>query len=216
MCGISGSINRETAYKLYRDNLDRGFYSSGSLTLEDNGTHTCTKVLGQFKEPVDPQVDTAYYLYHSRGPTVETHGFVEDNNHPFFYKNWVVAHNGIISNFNKLWEKYGDGDITGKTDSCIIPRILSSTFSIGEALQELEGTFALWVYNKETKELYITRSGSTLFANRISGDFSSTEFQNSYVLDEGIVYRVYFNKNSQNKRIEETYTYKTNSPYFFL
>ena len=35
MCGISGSNKREQAFKLYQDNLNRGFYSSGLLTLSN-------------------------------------------------------------------------------------------------------------------------------------------------------------------------------------
>ena len=46
-----------------------------------------------------------YNLYHSRGPTVETKKFKEEDNHPFQSENWIVAHNGIISNFNELHKR---------------------------------------------------------------------------------------------------------------
>lgn len=218
MCGISGSNNKETAFKLYQSNLDRGFYSSGSFVIDDLNW-SCSKVLGRFDTPEDkvnvPGIATEakYYLYHSRGPTTETREFVQANNHPFFHNQWVVAHNGIISNFEKLWKKYGVGDITGKTDSSIIPRILSHKFTIGEALEELEGTFALWIYNTDSGKLYITRCGSTLFANFKTGDFSSTEFSSSTSIDEGVLYEVNI---SYGPYIQKLYEYKFNSPYFIL
>lgn len=224
MCGIAGSNNSLQAFTLYRSNLDRGFYSSGSVVLDDLDMWVCEKTLGQFTEPSKPasvpgiHTNGVYHLYHSRGPTVETKEFFEENNHPFFYKDWIVAHNGIISNFEKLWKKYGDGDIYGKTDSCIIPRILSHTSTIGEALQELEGTFALWMYNITSRNLFITRSGSTLFADWITGDFSSTEFKNSSPLIEGDIYQIHYEERRifRDSRIKKLYSYRTNSPYFIL
>lgn len=219
MCGISGSNNKETAFKLYQSNLHRGYYSSGALILDDEEHYTCKKVLGEFTKPVEADnapgiwLNGLYYLYHSRGPTTETREFIKDNNHPFFYGKWIVSHNGIISNFSSLWEKYGEGSINGKTDSSVIPRILNSTNNIKETLEQLEGTFALWIYNTTSREIFITRCGSTLFANLNTGDFSSTEFENSVSLDEGKIYQIYY-QNKDRTGIVEREEYKANSPYF--
>ena len=51
MCGIAGAINKDKAFALYQLNLDRGYYSSGSLVLDDLGMWACEKVLGEFKTP---------------------------------------------------------------------------------------------------------------------------------------------------------------------
>lgn len=222
MCGISGSINKETSFNLYQNNLQRGYYSSGSLVLNGAGQYGCAKIPGQFNTSQDCiglsgcKFEALYYLYHSRGPTTETNGFIEENNHPFFYNDWIVAHNGIISNFEYLWKEYEIGDITGKTDSCIIPRILTKELTIEKALEKLKGTFALWMYNKSSNELYITRCGSTLFINKGTGDFSSTPFKDSEPLDEGVIYRINYKVNKNNTYTEPICKYKINSPYFII
>ena len=224
MCGIAGSISKGKAYKLYQDNLNRGFYSSGSLVLDDVGMWTCEKALGEFKYPSDPacipaiHTEGMYYLYHSRGPTTETKSFVETDNHPFFYGSWIVAHNGIISNFEKLAKDYFiNEDLIGRTDSCIIPRLLE-LYGIDNGPEKLEGTFAFWAYNIRTKNLYLVRNSCTLYANRITGDFSSTEFDDSAALDEGWLYQINYESNhfTRDTRIKCIKQYKFNSPYFIL
>lgn len=224
MCGIAGSTNTKKAFELYQSNLNRGAYSTGVMTI--GGYEQACINIYKFKgvidrpEPEFPKfkVPVQYTLYHSRAPTVETNGYVGANNHPFEYGDWIIAHNGIISNFEKLWSTYGIGDPTGKTDSCIIPRMLDREFTIGETLEKLEGTFALWMYNKSRKELFITRSSNTLFADMKTGDFSSTEFEGSTALEEGLVYSITVGNNylPTDNIIAPLYFYKINSPYFVL
>lgn len=216
MCGIAGSNNKERAFKLYQSNLDRGYYSSGSIVLDDLGMWVCEKALGQFKEPSKtacvPGIHTEgnYYLYHSRGPTVETKEFNETNNHPFFYGDWIVAHNGIISNFEKLGkEHFSKENFEGRTDSCIIPRVLD-LFGL-QGLSKLEGTLAIWAYNIRTKNTFITRNSCTLYANVETGDFCSTMFEGSKMLDEGAIYRI----TKDNHLVIEA-KFATKSPYFIL
>jgi glucosamine 6-phosphate synthetase-like amidotransferase/phosphosugar isomerase protein len=222
MCGISGSVNKNKAFKFYQDNLNRGYYSSGSLVLDDLGMWVCEKTLGEFKYPSEPacvpaiHVEGMYYLYHSRGPTVETKSFDEFNNHPFFYGSWIVAHNGIISNFEKLAkEHFSSENLTGRTDSCIIPRLLE-LYGIDNGPEKLEGTFAFWAYNICTKNLYLVRNSCTLFANLNTGDFSSTEFESSVALEEGKLYKVNYEETAQDSRIKCIKAFNFKSPYFIL
>ena len=211
MCGIAGSNNKERAFTLYQSNLNRGYYSSGGIIVDSNSQWATYKRVGQFDQPINGSVGQ-YYLYHSRGPTTETKEFNPINNHPFFYGDWIVSHNGIISNFKDLCEKYFPGDnFEGKTDSCIIPRLFSIKSTISEALEELQGTFALWMFNRNTKRCYITRNASTLFGDIITGDFSSTAFKGSISLKGGVVYSI----TNYNSIVEEV-SYQTNSPYFIL
>lgn len=225
MCGIAGSSNPETAFKLYQSNLNRGYYSSGFMFIDDHNAFWVGKNLGVFNNvltgasnveylfsvPFEYEPQPAFHLYHSRGPTTETKEFVPDNNHPFMYKGWVVAHNGIISNFDILAKKYfPEENFTGKTDSCIIPRLLSIK-PIKEALEELKGTFAIWAWNRDIDGIYLCRSGVTLFASMDNGDFCSTEFKNSEPLEEGYIYKI------QNfKSITKISSFHSNSPYFIL
>ena len=224
MCGIAGAINKDKAFALYQLNLDRGYYSSGSIVLDDVGMWACEKVLGEFKEPSEPacipaiHTNPVYHLYHSRGPTVETKSFIETDNHPFFYGDWVVAHNGIISNFDKLAKEYfSHENLENRTDSCIIPRMLE-LFGIDNGPEKLEGTFAFWAYNIRTKNLYLIRNSCTLYANFATGEFSSTEFENSVALDEGKLYQINYENDFilQSNRIKCIRQYKFNSPYFIL
>lgn len=212
MCGIAGSSNFKKAFELYQSNLNRGYYSSGALIVK-NSAQCTRKSLGIFEHALigQPGSQADYYLYHSRGPTTETTSFIEDNNHPFVYNNWTIAHNGIISNFKQLGEKYfPQEDFTGKTDSCIIPRLLSIK-PMKEALEELKGTFALWMWSPVSEGVYICRSGVTLFMNTETGDFCSTEFEGSEPVEEGHVYKI-----NNYRNITKCLSFKSVSPYFIL
>lgn len=211
MCGIAGSRHCTKAFKLYEDNLNRGYYSSGALALDPNGIYETHKTLGLFDKPVDKNI-SQYFLYHSRGPTVETKEFDPVNNHPFVYGDWVVAHNGIISNFEQLCKLYFPyEDFTGRTDSCIIPRMLETKINVSDAIEQLKGTFAIWAFNSRHKKTYLARSASTLFANKDTGDFSSTEFEDSKPLDEGIIYAI-----QDYEIIVPAGKFKHRSPYFIF
>lgn len=215
MCGIAGSTNKEKAFKLYQSNLDRGYYSSGSLIIDELKFCESKKVQGQFKTvPILENLSNTnnlYYLYHSRGPTTETLTFEEKDNHPFLYRDWVVAHNGIISNFEALKSKHFANEIfETNTDSSIIPRMLYK-FGFKEGLSQLKGTFAIWTYNTTTGDIYIARSSCTLYANLQTGDFSSTQFEDSDMIKEGTVYKIA----NFNKIVQET-LFVSDSPYFIL
>jgi len=211
MCGIAGSKNKARAFEQYKSNLNRGYYSSGALALDINGSYEVHKSFGLFTKPVDRHI-SQYFLYHSRGPTVETKEFEPINNHPFTYGDWIVAHNGIISNFEQLCKLYYPyEDFTGSTDSCIIPRILEAKINVSDALEQLKGTYAIWAFNIKHKRTYLARSASTLFANKKTGDFSSTEFEDSISLDEGVIYAI-----QDYDCIVPAGKFKHKSPYFIL
>lgn len=219
MCGISGSADKERAFKFYQSNLPRGYYSSGYYDIQktiSSARNHLVKKEGCFEEAQCPYVEklTSYFLYHSRGPTVETKEFIPDNNHPFMYGDWVVAHNGVISNFKELGIQYFPlQDFTDKTDSSIIPQLLS-ILPMSQALETLKGTFAVWMYNTKEHQLYLARSGSTLFFNP-EGDFSSTEFKGALSVEEGRIYTVETKTATPFKIIMGNH-FSHNSPYFFI
>lgn len=217
MCGIAGSSNKERAFDLYRSNLDRGYYSSGALVVDDLSLSRVTKKEGQFVEPVEPpnvpcvHVEGLYYLYHSRGPTTETISFLEKDNHPFYCNSWYAAHNGIISNFENLkTEHFSDEYFESTTDSSIIPKIIDK-FGIDKGISLLEGTFAVWVYNIATNKIYLARNSCTLYANVKTGDFSSTKFENSVLLEEHTLYEI-----NNYKEINILSNFTSKSHYFIL
>ena len=213
MCGIAGSIKPQRAFELYQSNLNRGCYSSGLLAIKGISVYhsETSKTLGTFTFGDLKELDVQYTLYHSRGPTVETKQFNPAHNHPFQYKNWIVAHNGIVSNFEKLAkEHFSEEDFTGATDSCIIPRLIHK-FGLAAGLSKIEGTFAVWAYDEAYNAIYLARNSCTLYADTDTGDFSSTEFEGSKLLTENSLYTLH-NK----KLVELPVKIESKSPYFIL
>ncbi len=217
MCGIAGSSNKQKAFELYQSNLDRGYYSSGALVINDLSLSSVSKKEGQFVKPVEPpdppqiHVEGLYYLYHSRGPTTETVSFLEKDNHPFYCNSWYVAHNGIISNFEQLkQEHFSDEYFESTTDSSIIPKLINK-YGLEKGINFLEGTFAVWIFNITTNKTYIARNSCTLYANTETGDFSSTKFKDSVLLDEHTLYEI-----KDYKEINILSNFTSKSHYFIL
>jgi glucosamine 6-phosphate synthetase-like amidotransferase/phosphosugar isomerase protein len=171
MCGIAGSSSLESGFDLYEQNLDRGFYSSSVTVLFHDGAIFTKKVHGRLDLFSIPR-DGIFYLFHSRGPTVETTEFKWSDNHPYTYGKYVAAHNGIIENFNDLTDRKFN------VDSKVIPYLIDlndereTQVPIISSLAKLKGTFAVWILNVDTRKLYIARHDITLF--RYGVEFSSS------------------------------------------
>lgn len=210
MCGIAGSKSRESGFDLYQQNLLRGCYSSSVVAIHKWG-HLILKKEGQFSLDEIPP-GALYYLFHSRGPTVETTNFDWNDNHPFVYGRFIVAHNGIIENANKL---YG-GDVG--VDSRVIPWLIDQRFqhdkdpdvAIHNALNELQGTFGLWVYDTTTQRIYIVRSDITLF--KYGTEFTSS---NSGYLNEVVQNTmIHFDVGNNDMAVGKTLTLSKKPKYF--
>ena len=106
-----------------------------------------------------------------------THGTKNDNNshpHTSMYKNIVLVHNGIITNYLELKEFLIQSSFTFKTetDTEVIANLLEyyilyMNYEIEEAIKKivnvLQGTWALVIlYTKDMDTYYITRKGSPL------------------------------------------------------
>lgn len=77
-----------------------------------------------------------------------------------------------------------------------------------KALSLLKGTFGVWAYNQKTANVFVARSGSTVFANFLTNDFSSLKEENFTALDEGVLYLL------TKEGLTSVGTFKTNSPFF--
>ena len=206
ICGIIGSKDPKTFEKLCRLNESRGNYSFGGLYLEKQPCyeqrffiHRGAGVL----QGVHPGFD--YYLGHNRAPTSNTFEFDPTNSHPFQVGNWIVAHNGIIRNFDELREKYRT---TFQVDSNIIPFLLdmyekgmsdlveryedlcTMHTAIYRAFSELSGTFGCWIYNIQYKVVFIIRGTNSIYYSPTDLSFSSVEFEGSNMLVDGMVYQL--------------------------
>jgi glucosamine 6-phosphate synthetase-like amidotransferase/phosphosugar isomerase protein len=132
-----------------------------------------------------------------------------------------VAHNGVLTNFKELKEKYIP-DHPNLVDTSIIPALLdifekdydncntpaSEIKCISHVLCLLEGTFGLWLINIKTLNVYLVRQGSTLFYD--TNSFSSTPGEGYSEIKEGKIYRFY------KKGIKSVGTFKNKSPFLEL
>ena len=93
-----------------------------------------------------------------------------DNNHPFTNDTCTVVHNGIISNDEELKKEYGF-DYTAETDSAIVPALVDHYIRTGsdeidaitKSAEELSGSYSLFIYVHQSKNLYYLKNSSTNF-----------------------------------------------------
>ena len=141
-----------------------------------------------------------------------------------------MAHNGVLQNDRQLVEKLMP-DHHNSVDSSVIPALISLVFEfneefLGEELDEgkrtaeivalekacnqLQGTFACWIYSKLTGCTFLVRSGSTLFGNTDTGEFSSIKVPGivEEELSEGVIYC------STTEGLATCGEFQSNSPFF--
>lgn len=211
MCSIAGSSSIDKAYELYKLGLDRGYQSSGFLGVTKNNF----KLLKQKevfeldylkKEMKETEEFPIYCLFHSRAPTnTVSQDFDCTTTHPFSYKEWFVAQNGIIQNFK------GFPDAKDfRVDSSIVPYHLHlHRGDISSVYEHYEGLLTSWIYNSISNEIFLVKAGSSLHMNEDS--FCSVAFKGSKSVDkDGIVFK--FN----GMGFDEYQTFNYNNPYFIL
>lgn len=150
------------------------------------------------------------YLGHLRAPTGNSRAFSTIHSHPFEYGDWIVAHNGIITNHDSLVESVHniegkERDYHYQVDSSLIPYLLH--WHGFEAFNKLKGTWACWMYNTQLKALYITRSDNTLFID-FDGGFSSAPIEGYIPLPERKIFKL------NGKSYEHSFSYNTKPTYF--
>ena len=202
MCAIFSANSKKEFRDLYELNRTRGDFSYGGMYIWNDKRFVIDKQKGEALSSNIPD-DADLYIGHTRAPTATTGQFNWNNTHPFIYGDHIVAHNGIISNCIELafYKKI-------EVDSELIPFTLqASTQGYADGLQKLRGTFAIWDYNIRHEELIIARSANPIWLHPDTNSFSSIEFPESFLIEEGKVYLL-----SQPFEIIETFSYT--SPYF--
>lgn len=209
MCGIFGSNDREQFLTLYKLNHSRGSYSFGCYYFSNNtsgGLWTSKQNITM--EDIPDNMN--YYLGHVRSPTSSTDNFSTSQCHPFFAEDIIYAHNGIISNTCELEKQYEKQyDVDSKWIGFLHNQYKKHELPYVSVLQKIKGTFAVWFLNKNESSIVLARSANPIYYSNNNNSFSSTEFNNSFLLKEGSIYF------GDYKKIEETnviFTYK--SPYF--
>lgn len=237
MCGIFGSYNFKTYESLYIANRERGSFAYGSMYIRNTMNPGYIKETYIRKSPgvVDLTGDYAFqdqyehFLGHTQAPTSVAREFSPVTSHPFSSIHYIVAHNGVLENTEQLIQDH-IGTHDNPVDSSTIPIIMSYMIEFDDDLYDqpagstktpelaavektcniLNGTFACWVHSKMTGDTYVMRSGSTLFGNRMTGDFSSIKVPGicEDELDQGVVYCVTV------EGLAECGSFDHNNPFF--
>jgi glucosamine 6-phosphate synthetase-like amidotransferase/phosphosugar isomerase protein len=227
MCGIFSASNFSRYIKLYNKNKERGTFAYGALFLSYSydaavkveGTVELSKNMTINNREVQMKPSEFYYFMgHTQAPTSSKRIFDELTSHPFYCGQWVVAHNGVLTNDNKLKTKIKNKNSFNEVDSSVIPALLdqyseeieNEVDAICKVLSKLEGTFGLWIYNKESHNVYIARSGSTLYANILDNTISSLPDDDLKLLEEGVLYLV------TAEGLTSVGGFTNNSPFFIL
>ena len=220
MCGIFGSTSFNEYSSLYNENKKRGTFSYGNLYVnKKDGSMYMQKTDGIVNLTMHKHHKQQYnhFLGHTQAPTSEARSFSPKTSHPFEYTQWIVAHNGVLENHKELIGLHF-ADHNNPVDSSIIPRLIhymyggDEIYAISEACGSLKGTYACWIYNKDSKNTYLVRSGSTLFGNKATGSFSSAKAVGKCTkpLDEGFIYHV------SKEGLTEVGGFFSHSPFFIF
>lgn len=185
MCGLFGVIaplgrglgagDRKRFVRLGTIAQRRGSDASGIVTVRADGRIEVVKsdlpFSGLTSSPVaqrllDRMGDGFAVLGHSR---LETHGFsaTSVNNQPVIVGDWVVLHNGIITNHRQLREKYPTPDLTGiDSDTAAIGLVLSDwdaggrATPVDEVFAQLEGEYTVIAMSTRGDVLLHTNVGN--------------------------------------------------------
>jgi len=160
--------------------------------------------------------DFNYFLGHTQAPTSAQRKFSPSTSHPFQYKEWIIAHNGVITNDKQLKLLLTDKKSYNVVDSSVIAPLIAKYFketgdeitAIVKTLSSLQGTFGVWIYNQKSTNIYLARCGSTLYADFLNNEFSSLKEDGFVPLEEGFVYLL------TKEGITSVGRFKPNSPFF--
>jgi 7-cyano-7-deazaguanine synthase len=164
MCGIVGMYNvnmsRENIIEMINNLKIRGRDGFGVLIKEsDNNYFTKIQVkeINELNERLSRiNFKDKIILGNSRAmPEIEYLQGAGDNVinlQPFENNEWIVVHNGGISNDWELRKKY-DIKTKSKVDSAILPHLFSKV-GIIEGLKEIEGSYAIIAYNLKDKSFW--------------------------------------------------------------
>ena len=183
MCGIVGYIGREDAKEVILNGLKRleyrGYDSAGlSLFNIKNQRFDIYKSVGRVSildEKVQMVLKSPVGIGHTRWAT---HGKVNNENaHPHHSRTgrFIVVHNGVIENYQKLKDQYlSDHIFYSETDTEVIVQLIesfASHFDIKNAilttLKLLQGSYALLVIDSHNPEvIYAAKNKSPLIIGK--------------------------------------------------
>ena len=226
MCGIYGSVCFDNFKELYALNINRGNFANGHVFIsnKDKSIHI-SRNEGVKQYTSHPEYDVDMYLGHTQSPTGSVRDFHPSTTHPFETDHWLVAHNGVINNYKELIQNHLP-EHRCDVDSSVIPGILelhythSHTvseidFMVKSCLDNIKGTYGIFLYNKKYNILYVARCGSTLYMNESKTCFSSTQHDGFSELPELTLYRSHPGAGNENK-FQKIHQLKNNSSFIIF
>jgi len=203
MCGVYGSTCYNRFKDLYKLNTTRGNFANGHVFVSDSQDGRSLHIskspgTKKYTDVIDENIKI--HLGHTQSPTGSVRDYHPSTTHPFESRNWIVGHNGVINNFEKLKQQYAPHSKCN-VDTSIIPYLLEMYIATRHTEQEItnivkrvldmiNGTYGLFIFNKKYNLLYVARSGSTLFYDPKDGSFSSTQHGNMVDLPEHTLFKV--------------------------
>jgi len=218
MCGIYGYVGKENAFEKVYNGLEilqyRGYDSCGIAYFTNE--FNVNKAIGTLKNLEHPKEISNIAFGHTRWAT---NGVVNlENAHPHvsFNKNYVIVHNGIITNADGLKAELIKQNVKfySDTDTEVIANLLANMKgeeeeNIKSLFNILKGTFSLIIGNNKG-ELYLVKQFSPLNIVKsnqgiyISSDIASLKNGDLYSLQDGDILKVTNNEiiSLTNKQID--------------
>ena len=143
-----------------------GVYYNGKIYKEEGSPSESAILFSRMKRIVE-KGHSSFIFGHNR---LSTGALAKDNanNHPFETDNYVVVHNGIISNHKELKRLY-DLDYKEEVDSYVIPALLEHNrelfpeehLVVKSVAEEISGSYSVFIYSKASDCFYYFKNKST-------------------------------------------------------
>ena len=175
MCGIVGYVGTRQATAILIDGLKRleyrGYDSAGIAVLTDNGI-SVYKTEGKISnlEAILPDIKSTCGIGHTRWATQGEPTTI--NAHPHVSGNISVVHNGIIENYEELYEllKNEGYEFVSETDTEVLAHLAHRYYkgdlvkAVIEGLKKVKGSYAAAYLCSDSKMVVAARKESPLVA----------------------------------------------------
>jgi glucosamine--fructose-6-phosphate aminotransferase (isomerizing) len=181
MCGIVGYVGKKHATPILIEALKRleyrGYDSAGIAVLTDSGIEIC-KTEGKISdlEAMLPDIKGFCGIAHTRWATQGAPTTL--NAHPHVSGNIAVVHNGIIENYQELYESLkNDGyEFVSETDTEVLAHLANKYYkgnlleAVIKGLKKVKGTYAAAFICSDSKQVIAARKESPLIAGMGNGE----------------------------------------------
>jgi glucosamine--fructose-6-phosphate aminotransferase (isomerizing) len=181
MCGIVGYVGKKEATPVLLDALKRleyrGYDSAGIAVLTDKGL-SVYKTEGKISdlESKLPDIKGSCGIGHTRWATQGAPTTI--NAHPHVSGNIAVVHNGIIENYQELYDELKDAGykFVSETDTEVLAHLVNRYYkgnlaaAVREGLKKVKGSYAAAFMCADSEQLVAARKESPLVAGIGNGE----------------------------------------------